>query len=87
MKQGSSRVVPICICCTSMLPPFSRGGIVRRQVSLALPSGPQIEIGNAAIGCGGSAMPPAAPSAVSRANQASTSGRPGNTPTEPMKAS
>ena len=27
MKQGSISLVPICICCTSMLPPFSRGGM------------------------------------------------------------
>jgi len=53
-----------------MLPPFSRGGTVLRHWSLALPSGPQIALGSPPIGCGGSATPPAAPRAASRASQA-----------------
>ncbi len=69
-----------------MLPPFSRGGIVRRHSSLPLPLGPQISAGRAPTGCGGRATPPAAASRASRASQARASGSPGSTPTEPMKA-
>ena len=50
-----------------MLPPFSRGGIVRRQSSLWLPSGPHTAAGCAPAGCGASAMPPASARAASRA--------------------
>ena len=80
-------VVPTCICCTSMLPPFSRGGMVRRQSSLCAPSGPQTADGRAPTGSGGSAIPPAAASAASRAFHVATSSSPGSTPTEPRNAS
>ncbi len=68
-----------------MLPPFSRGGMVRRHLSLWLPSGPQTALGSAPVGSGGSATPPASPSWVSRCSHSSTSASPGSTPTEPMK--
>jgi len=68
-----------------MLPPFSRGGTVRKHLSLWLPLGPQISAGRALMGCGGNATPPAAPNWLSRANHFSTSSSPGITPTDPMK--
>ena len=84
MKHGSSSVVPTTICFTSMLPPFSRGGMVRRHLSFWLPFGPQISAGRAPVGCGGRATPPASPSCVSRFSHVSISGLPGSTPTDPM---
>lgn len=78
-------MVPTTICLMSMLPPFSRGGMVRRHSPLWLPLGPHTAAGSALVGSGGSATPPASPSCFSRASHVSTSGLPGSVPTVPMK--
>ena len=83
MKQGKSSVVPLTICFTSVLPPFSRGGMVRRHRSFALPVGPQRLAGTASVGSGGSTNPCFARSSSSREKAASISGRPSSTPMVP----
>ena len=76
--------MPFTICLTSMLPPFSRGGIVRRQRSLSLPVGPHTSFGSASFGSGGSTKPPAFMRASSRWNMRSVSFGPGAVPIVPV---
>ena len=79
--------VPICICWTSIFPPFSLGGIVLRQSLAWLPPSPHTDAGSAPPVEGPSTTPPAAAKSASRAFHAATSGKPGKTPIEPGKAS
>ena len=76
--------MPFTICFTSMLPPFSRGGIVRRQRSLLLPVAPHTSLGSASFGSGGSTKPPAFMRASSRWNMTSVSFGPGAVPIVPV---
>src|SRR6516165_5357 len=84
-STGNMIVVPTCIAFTSMLPPFSRGGIVRSPSAAQGAPSPNKAAGTAPLGSGISTRPPAAASAPSRSSASATSGLPGNTPIDPGK--
>ena len=65
-KTGRNSLAPLVNCLTSKLPPFSRGGRVRRP---ARPQGPP---GTAPAGLGGSTKPPVSSARCSRAVHSSS---------------
>src|SRR6056297_2207190 len=69
----------------SMLPPCSRGGIVRRHSDGFVPSGPHNEAGAASSGSGPITAPPDSSNWVSRASASASNASPGSVVTTPGK--
>src|SRR5260221_395366 len=78
-NTGRNSFAPLLSCFTSKLPPFSRGGSVRKPVRAQGPAG------TAPVGSGGSAMPPFSMTRCSRAVHSLSFCAEGATAETPMK--